>query len=459
MEDVVKAFTCVLRRTHNADDIINNINALADGIAFGKDISEHDRLGILDFPDSRTQDVNVATSTDLSKAELIERAASSPFELKVEEYSLLKDRFWLDLTAAELETQEAAELALSASEEVYWQVTGQLKKVRAMLHDDNEEAALLNAENEEWRRMLPDLKEEGRREAESRLATAQPWVRQLWVEDQAEKDWGFATFCDPEAANEEYESRKDAALFNAWTATGWGDTIGYRWRLQYLDWPDSPTLVQRRRFEAVSKLSEPVQNDSGSGRVRFVTSPNETKDIYTTSELEARFHVLRQTFINVRDHPSKRQRTGINTQIDGGALRDGILRNVFLVIDQQCVDSLMSDVPNVDDAWVYAVDPKYVQSTDTGSEEAPSSEYRGYIRVRLQQLVNNFFAARRFHEDEFPMSALWHAAQSSGHRAFVSVKESEQQLWSISRLVGTALRPEGVARSLAKPPINTAPER
>ncbi|KAH0359267.1 hypothetical protein KCU65_g10053, partial [Aureobasidium melanogenum] len=143
------------------------------------------------------------------------------------------------------------------------------------------------------------------------------------------EDCGFAAFCDSEAANEEFESKTDAALFNAWTATGCGDTIGFRWRLQNFDWPDCPTLVQRRRSETANKPPEPVQNDPEPGRVRFVAIPNETQDIYTTSELEARFDVLRQNFISVREHLSKRQRTRADTQTDGGALRDGILRKFF----------------------------------------------------------------------------------------------------------------------------------
>jgi hypothetical protein len=81
-------------------------------------------------------------------------------------------------------------------------------------------------------------------------------------------------------------------------------------------------------------------------------------------------------------------------QNNRGALRDGILRNVFIVIDQQCVQSLLCRTPNVDDAWVYAVDPDYLQTTDAVTKETQPNEYRGYLRVRLQQLVDNFFDAR-----------------------------------------------------------------
>lgn len=34
-------------------------------------------------------------------------------------------------------------------------------------------------------------------------------------------------------------SRRDAVLFHAKGAVGCGDTIGARWKLQHLDWPDA----------------------------------------------------------------------------------------------------------------------------------------------------------------------------------------------------------------------------
>lgn len=449
MDNTIKAFTCVLRYKNDADTIINNVNALLNGTALASDISDNDRQGILDLPDTATQEANVATFTSLSRAELHERAALSPSDLSTEEIKPLIQRFWLDPTAAEESAQRAAQGALAVSEEDFYRVTDQLKKVRAMLYDNNEEAALRNAEDEEWQRMIAATKEERKREVESRLPFAQPWVKRLWEEDHAEKDWGYAVFFDPEAANdEEYAWRYDGALWNAHLTTGCAGTISSRWRLQYLDWPDNQALKQLPHYDYARE--KPIEIEREPGRVKRLTLPNDIRDIYTTPELEARFQALRQHFIAVRDYPSERQSTAIDTQTDHGALRDGILRNVFLVIDQQCAESLLSDLmPGVDDAWVYAVDPDYLQpTTDTATDE-----YKGYMRVRLQQLVNNFFDARRFHGDEFSMEELWRAAQSSRHRAFVSLKESEQKLWTTSRLIGGALRPEGIVRPVVKLPL------
>lgn len=102
------------------------------------------------------------------------------------------------------------------------------------------------------------------------------------------------------------------------------------------------------------------------------------------------------------------------------------------MIDSDCVDSVLLSKPgSVDDMWVWAVDPDYNQAGDATS---PSSKdnlkeeengYKGYLRVRLQQLSNNFLNARRFHEDEddYSTKALWEAAQKSRNKAFVSVKD------------------------------------
>ncbi|KAH0343519.1 hypothetical protein KCU81_g5144, partial [Aureobasidium melanogenum] len=432
MEYIIRTFTCVVQHTHNADDIVENATALLDGSSNATDISDHDRLGLLDFPDSVIQEANVAATTSLSKAELLERAASSPSTLSAGEIDLLKRRYWLGLTREQMTPSfsSAAKRDLySLTQEQLQQATDQLKKVRAMLFDANEEDALWNAEMEDWRRMMDASKQRKKQEVESRLPTAQPWMKRLWDEDQAEKNWGYAVFRDLKAANEEYEVRKDAALMNARGAIGCGDTIGARWRLQYLDQPED------------DKELEPSQAASDA---------NDKENEKTASELEARFQVLRQHFRKVRDRTLKRQSTALYPQTDRSELRDGILRNVFLVIDQQCVESLSSQTANVDDMWVYAVDPDYTHPTGTTAPEVPSKEYRGYLRVRLQQLVNNFFDARRFHADEFSMQALWTAAQASRNQAFVSVKESEQHLWTFNRFVGSALRPEGVARPTVK---------
>jgi len=429
MEDYIKAFTCVLRQTNDPDDIKNNFTALLDGSSDGTAISAHDRLGVLDFPDTAMQEANVAASTNLPRAELVKRAASCPSELSTQEITLLKQRFWLDLTKAETDARAAAERALAVTEEHWQRVTDQLKKARAMLYDDDEEAALSNAWTEEWRRRMVARKQLRKQQAESRLATAQPWVKRLWDEDHAEKNWGYAVYRDPEAFNEGYEVRRDATLRQAQGRAGCGGPIGNKWRLQYLDWPGDPKVSQTPLHNSANQDSELVETHIEPGRPKLFSGPFDPPDLYTASQLQERFQALRQHFIATRDHDSASQGTASDSQTSPGGLQDGILRNCFLVIDQQCVNCLLDERAHPDDAWVYAIDPDYQQPADTISDDTQANEYRGYMRVRVDQLVNNFFDARKYHEDEYPMQMLWQAAQPSRLQAFVSVKEAEQQIW------------------------------
>jgi hypothetical protein len=383
MEDKIKAFTCVLRQTNEADDIMNNTTALLNGSSDETTISVHDRLGVLDFPDAVAQEANVAASINLSRAELLERAASSPSGLGAEEIRLLKRRFRLDLTTVETDAQAAAERTLAASREHWDQVTDQLKKARAVLYDNDEKLALSDGRTEEWRRMMAAHKQRRKQQAESRLANTQLWIKRLWEEDQAEKTWDYAVYCDPEAANEEYEVSKDATLRHARERAGCGGPIGINWKLQYLDWPDDPMLSQTPLSGSANENLELVETHIEPGRPKLLLRPFDPPDLYTASQLQARFHAPRQHFIATRDHASGRQGTVTDTQTSSGGLQDGILRTVSLVIDQQCVISVWSRSVHPDDAWVYAVDPDYPQSTDAATNENQPTQYRGSMRVRL----------------------------------------------------------------------------
>ncbi|KAK1565891.1 uncharacterized protein LY79DRAFT_129667 [Colletotrichum navitas] len=87
--------------------------------------------------------------------------------------------------------------------------------------------------------------------------------------------------------------------------------------------------------------------------------------------------------------------------------------------------------------WVWAMDPEYQYrdgkqegGQDVMQEQEPAA-YPGYMRVRLQQLVNNFYAARQPDRGNVivPLETLWACAQKSYERAFVSVREEDFQKW------------------------------
>ncbi|KAI5918610.1 hypothetical protein F4810DRAFT_715320 [Camillea tinctor] len=83
----------------------------------------------------------------------------------------------------------------------------------------------------------------------------------------------------------------------------------------------------------------------------------------------------------------------------------------------------MSGPDVADNIWVWAVDPDFDDRSPPSrgeTVEEGDDTYKGYLRVRLPQLVNNFFEARRFMLEKYPMVTLWEAAVKSKNIAFVS---------------------------------------
>ncbi|KAE8325649.1 hypothetical protein BDV39DRAFT_178453 [Aspergillus sergii] len=104
----------------------------------------------------------------------------------------------------------------------------------------------------------------------------------------------------------------------------------------------------------------------------------------------------------------------------GHGLSEGTLRNAFLYLDRDSAESVLFSWGRVDEMWIWAVDLDYEPSDNT------SSGYQGYLRVRLQQLVDNFYTARRWHANELSMEDLWRAAQKDPkNSAFISIKDEE----------------------------------
>ncbi|KAI1461532.1 hypothetical protein F4805DRAFT_236430 [Annulohypoxylon moriforme] len=409
MEHLIKSFIRVHRQIDNVEDLIKSFPDLeALALSNPSSIADEDKRRILDFPDPETQATNIAATTSLSKQELLQRASESPDQFTQAEVDLLKDRYWLNLTSVESGARSKAGAALVAiSQEHFDEITARLSKMREPLYEENEAQAIANAENQAWQRLVA-LAMGPQDAAQSALAKARPWVRKLWdeIKDEPWKRWGYPVFLEPGYENmEDYLSRRDAVLFHARGAICCGDALGARWKLQKLDWP---------------------------------TATNEGN-----RSLEARFDILREEFKAAVDRAPQKQRVSHETKARNGGLDDGILDNVFLVIDRESIDIVMSDTGFVDDMWVWAVDPDFESESpsEESTKEEAKEEFGGYMRVRLQQLVNNFFELRYFHAEEQPLSSLWKAAAKSKNRAFVSVKENETGLWSGSRSIGSGLKP------------------
>lgn len=141
--------------------------------------------------------------------------------------------------------------------------------------------------------------------------------------------------------------------------------------------------------------------------------------------LRAKFQVLRTRFKALRDRPRD---TVMDKDAKRKGLRPGLLSNVFIVVDKACMDSYvaLNEKNDIEHGWVFAIDPDY---HDPGPMEPLASkdkhQYRGFIRVRLQDLVDEFFVVRKFHEQERSMEKSWQQARKEGDGLFVPMAKDE----------------------------------
>lgn len=423
MDHHIKSFLRVLRELDDAGELIRAFSKWENTA-----LSIQDQWRLLDFPDPQTQADNIAASSTLTKDNLLKRAAEAPSLQSAAEVDLLRNRYWLNISPDEQSKICSAHGLISGphriSEAEFEQAGRRLKAARRPFYSENEEKAIDNAVAEHGRRELDAFRARQQEDAERHVARAAcPWVRRMWEEDQGERHWGYGVFVDEDEA-EEYMVRRDGVLFHARGAIGAGSSmVGSMWKLQRLDWPRP----------SATKCVDREEHLDGN-----------------PSDRDASEHSRAVEFQRLREHFKSNECSG---------LCEGLLRNVFLVIDKDSAASVLSPPGFVDDMWAWAVDPDYndlqtraeqpssppTTTTTACSEGAPppgrSSRYPGYVRVRLQQLVHRFYEARRFRGSaKYPMAALWAAAQTSKHRAFVSLEEDEARGWGMDRFVGSAMR-------------------
>ncbi|KAK0344840.1 hypothetical protein LTR91_009167 [Friedmanniomyces endolithicus] len=297
---------------------------------------------------------------------------------------------------------------------------------------------------------------------DSKCAKARPWVRRFVSEYQHEdtKPWGYAIFEDPsidDGVLEDCMCRIDNLLWSAQDAVFGRPHVEFpHFEWEVLDWPedDGEDLITESQQEIAHGSTEdgseygvgvndPEDDDAtsiqgGDGGDEPDQDDHEDElddaDIDTVRELDK----LRAHFRWVRDQAKKRRKAHEPLDVDRSGIPKGLLRNVFLVVDQDVIDAVKS--PMADNAWVWAIDPDYTGDVASMTKNGLKDEYYGYMRVRVQQLVNNFWDARRYHEAEQPLQTLWAAAQQSHNFAFVSVDPEEARMIRSDIVMGSALR-------------------
>lgn len=314
---------------------------------------------------------------------------------------------------------------------------------------------------------------------DSKCSKAQPWVRRFVEEYQQDgRPWGYATFEDPtidEEVMEECQCRLSMLLNEAKDAVFGRSHYEFpRFKFEHLEWPEDsddgsdmavedaaeePENVEAGRSdqnkadeaeededdeEVDDNASIDIDDDGseshGSHKEDLPDAPEvpsddseDDADIETVRELpklRAHFKWVRERKKLVKDY----------LDIDRSGIPTGLLRNVFLVLDQDSVNSIVNNSPRADFAWIWAIDPDYEGDVAEMTENGLDKEYYGYMRVRLQQLVKHFWVVRKYHEDEFSLQMLWGAAKESHDCAFVSLDPKEARMWSGDTNLGSALR-------------------
>ncbi|KAJ6003074.1 hypothetical protein N7451_005621 [Penicillium sp. IBT 35674x] len=411
MEHLFSAFVRVIRNLDDADGLLATFQEFESNPSA---LSAEDRMRLLDFPDLATQVANIAATvpTNSNKQSFLKRAAESTRDLTSSEFDLLQNRYWGKLTFNEKDALEDALYTLTdISYEHCTETLQRLRDFQSHLYEQYEARAIANASDEDDRRLREVDEDEKREEMEIMLQYGQPWLRQLWQEDEGKKPWGYAIFVNPQWKSENsdrwdsYDRKSSHSMHMAFSAIACGLTIQSRYTVESLDWPLSTSTRDESFLVTLGELRK---------QFKYLRSLPPKKEIpYLMNDLAER---------------------SIASMPEGFTV--GTLRNVFLYIDGNSAASVLEN-RLADDFWIWAVDPDYVTNNNNHS----SSGYQGYLRVRLQQLINNFYVARRWHADETSLKDLWKAAQKDPHNgSFVSMKDEEIFARDSTWEVATALR-------------------
>jgi len=298
------------------------------------------------------------------------------------------------------------------------------------------------------------------------------WAKRWLRETQGKEQWGFARYIDhgdirkslgDEDRLEDYEiDRKEPRLVDAYKARtesfvkaehkriGYGRALSRQFRLQGMTWPQSSvdnaqcrweTKEERARIRDLDELEAQAEEDGDTEldldgdelrerdnmellKQRFLDG-DVTDRIGDDAYLRAKFQLLRSRFKTLRDKPRD---LVVEEGTKRKGLRPGLLSNVFIVVDKACMDSYVRPFgkSEAEHGWVFAVDPDY---QDPGPMEPLASkvkpQYRGFLRVRLEDLLDGLFVDRQYHELERPMEEMWRQAQREGGGLFVPVAKGK----------------------------------
>ncbi|KAI9829708.1 MAG: hypothetical protein M1826_005451 [Phylliscum demangeonii] len=402
-EPALAASMRVLRAETQLGELLQAFPSLSQkSLADASTLTDTERRELLDLPMADEEAENIRQAGSLGRDELLAKAARQVHDLTERELVLLRDRFWSPATMAEL---DAICDGFGASSEDSWDWIRRAREPAYLLH---EKEAFAAAAAEHNRRDWSSREQERRQAADVARPSAPDWMRRLEAElEQRQGDyWGFVCLFDGEAQQmdpvrlDRFMRRVEGALRQTMLHTGARNLIDQRWRLQF--------------FNAPITANAPAVEDPAGGE--------EGDD---GAALREAFHALLQD-------PSGFQYPGRASDAGPSCIYPGLLTNTFLVANRTCIDSVLHPAGWLDDMRLLAFEADFPPPPPHG--RTSQAGYKGWMWVRLAQLVHHFYEARcRPRPDQIvPMHELWQAAQQSKNHAFVCLDPDQAKNWTTS---------------------------
>ncbi|KAH9213103.1 hypothetical protein DL95DRAFT_447254 [Leptodontidium sp. 2 PMI_412] len=345
-------------------------------------LSETERRLFLDLPDEDLELATIRSTTGRSREQLIHQALSNPGNLTDGEAMLLGDRFWSPVTEEE---HDAVFGGMAQTSE------DGLDKYFAAREFDPDEAALTIGASEDWKRKQAPEQDRQRAAAEAALPYAKEWIQQLYKSQKS--NWGFVVLYDAAAQQlgperlGYFNSQMEDFFRTALMFNGSADIISRKWMMLPFNSPKA-AIASEGSGEVFRRAFKDILNDA-------------------------------QAYQNTDDVNSLGTRT---EYFNDGVSGLGLLTNTFLVIDLECVGSVIvrDRSPLFDEMRIRAYEADF-PVLGRKYEEG----YEGFTWVRLDQLVYNFYELRLMNSSDLGMDKIWKMSQGSRNKAFISMDPEE----------------------------------
>ncbi|KAH9211549.1 hypothetical protein DL95DRAFT_510972 [Leptodontidium sp. 2 PMI_412] len=306
-------------------------------------LSDTERRLFLDLPDADLEAANIRAVTSISREQLIEQALSHVESLTYDELMLLNDRFWTPITAEE---KHAVFEAMAKTSE------DGLDKYLAAREFDSDEAAIEIAAKEFWKRKQAPEQARQRAAAEAALPYAKEWIQHCTGRTTC--IGGLCACMTKQLSNstqsigqiEHFNYQMEDVFRTALMYNGSTDIISRKWKLLSFNAPDTDFSSGSQADSIFLKAFQDILDDPQR---------------YQSGENVATLGTMTEHFVH-------------------GIAGSGLLTNTFLVINPECVSSVLNQVYN-------------------------------FYELRLK--------------DEIGMDRIWEAAQKSRNRAFIGMDPEE----------------------------------